>query len=93
LAKVHTDSWVLLELKTELPNGFNDIQQILSRIKDYDPEIWEEHYYREPNRRGQWSYTRFEVKLWVDRKKYQPLANRLGKLSSLKYSLKRIAPF
>ena len=93
LVKASLESQLLLELKTELLGGFNDLQWILSRIDDYSVEIWEEHYFREPDRRGRWSYRRLEMKLWVQEHDYQPLANRLGKLDELPISLKRIAPF
>jgi len=82
-----------LELKSNLPNGFTDVQRILSRVKDYQIEIWEEHYYREPDKRGRWGYARLEVKIWVIKEDYQSLANCLGKLPGLHFSLKLIAPF
>jgi len=69
------------------------MQRVLSRLSDYNVEIWEEHYFREPDKRGRWSYRRLEMKLWVPEEKYQPLANRLGKLSGVQVSLKLIAPF
>jgi len=93
VGRVQAGGYVLLELKSDLPKGFIDIQQILSRIKDYDTELWEEHYYREPDQRGRWRYTRLELKIWVNKEDYQPLANRLGKLPELNFTLKLIAPF
>ncbi|RLI07449.1 hypothetical protein DRO42_08035 [Candidatus Bathyarchaeota archaeon] len=93
-AKVSLSTHILLEIKADLADGFRDLQKILSRLSRYGCEIWDEHYRREPNRRGEWAYRSAVILCWVPRENYQPLATSLGKLDTVHaVSIKTIAYF
>ena len=78
MAKAGPSTHILIELISELPGGFRDLQTINSVLSRYDAEIWEELTRRAPDNSGRWKYTYMRIVAWVPKENYHPLATSFG---------------
>ena len=80
MAKVSPSTHVLVELVSELPGGFRDLQKIYSTVTEHGGEIWEEYNHRDPDAQGRWRNTSMRALVWVPRGSYRAFATSLGML-------------
>lgn len=92
MAKLELQNYFFIEISAELPNGKVSLFELLPKIEKYNIIPIEEIIrYRST---GDGVPERFQMKLWITRTDYQPLANRLGKLGfTPKPTVTRFAPF
>lgn len=80
MAKVSPSTHVFVELESDLPGGYRDIQTIHSTINEYGGEIRKECVDRGPDRLGRWRSTHLTILAWVPRDRYHAFATSLGML-------------
>jgi hypothetical protein len=93
MSKLDEGEYVFVCIRAELPEGGNTLRKLLSKVAKYRVIRVEERVsyavYRGRDTPREW-----ELKLWVAREDYQPLANCLGKQSiDPKPTVNRFAPF
>ena len=78
MARVGPSSHVLVELISDLPGGYRDVQSIISILATYDAEVWEELIRRVEGNRGRWKYCYLRIVAWVPKDSYHPFATSVG---------------